>query len=201
MVRNWKEYLLPYHQTVDELLVKLNSLKQQFAICDQHNPIQTVTGRVKSVPSIKEKMRRRYISPDRLSQDMEDIAGVRIICPLIDDVYFLVDLLRQRTDMKVVEERDYIKHQKASGYRSYHMVFNYTVQTIHGPRSLLFEIQLRTMAMDFWSTVDHALHYKHEGKFPVELEKKLQDTARVSFDLDESMSKIKHALMRIKNKK
>ncbi|XIF19642.1 MAG: GTP pyrophosphokinase family protein [Acetilactobacillus jinshanensis] len=184
MVRNWKKYLLPYRQAVNELMVKLNSMKQQFAVLNRHNPIHSITGRVKTVPSIKEKMRRRYISPDRLSQDMEDIAGLRIICPLIDDVYYMVRLLSERTDMRVVEERDYIRHQKASGYRSYHMVFKYTVQTIHGAQTLLVEIQLRTMAMDFWSTLDHALHYKHENNFPNELEKQLQDTAKVSFGIE-----------------
>lgn len=132
MVEDWKHFLLPYQQAVDELKVKLRGMRKQFQDQSQHSPIEFVTGRVKPVESIQEKMVRRHVQEDRLAQDMQDIAGLRIMCQFVDDIYQVVDILRSRSDINIIEERDYISNVKPSGYRSYHIVIEYPVQLVTG---------------------------------------------------------------------
>ena len=110
-------------------------------------------------------MVRRGIGYDTLEQDLQDIAGLRVMVQFVDDVQEVVSILHKRQDMRVVQERDYIKHRKASGYRSYHLIIEYTVDTIKGAKTILVEIQIRTLAMNFWATIEHSLNYKYQGDF------------------------------------
>ena len=159
-MKDWDLFLWPYQQAVSELKVKFRSLRQSFLNKGEHSPIEFVVGRVKTVDSIKEKMTRRVIAPEVIENDMQDIAGIRIMCQFVDDIYRVVDLIHERQDMQVVEERDYIKNAKPSGYRSYHMVIEYSVFLPDGPKKIIAEIQIRTLAMNFWATVEHTLNYK-----------------------------------------
>ena len=183
--------LWPYQQAVSELKVKFRSLRQSFLNKGEHSPIEFVVGRVKTVDSIKEKMTRRVIAPEVIENDMQDIAGIRIMCQFVDDIYRVVDLIHERQDMQVVEERDYIKNAKPSGYRSYHMVIEYSVFLPDGPKKIIAEIQIRTLAMNFWATVEHTLNYKYQGKYPEDISKRLKTTAEAAYKLDEEMSSIK----------
>lgn len=194
MIDNWEQFLLPYKQTIDELKIKLRGIRKQFQNDDQQSPIEFVTGRVKPVSSIKEKMVRRQVREDRLEQDMQDIAGVRVMCQFVEDIYQVVDLLRKRTDMTIIEERDYINNEKPSGYRSYHIVVEYPVQLISGEKKILAEIQIRTLAMNFWATIEHSLNYKYQGEFPKELSDRLQRASEAAFSLDEEMSEIREEI-------
>ncbi|MFC6324230.1 GTP pyrophosphokinase [Companilactobacillus baiquanensis] len=187
----WNEFLIPYSQTVDELKLKFRNLRKEFLEKNEHSPIEFVTGRVKTVDSIKEKMRRRYITEDLLEQDMQDIAGIRIQCQFVEDIYDVAKLLHSREDMQVIEERDYIANSKPSGYRSYHVVIEYPIQTSRGQKNIIAEIQIRTLAMNFWSTIEHSLNYKYRGDFPEEINERLKRAAEASFMLDEEMSKIR----------
>lgn len=191
---NWNEFLIPYSQAVDELKIKFRNLRKEFLEKNEHSPIEFVTGRVKTVDSIKEKMRRRFISKELLEQDMQDIAGIRIQCQFVEDIYDVAKLLHIREDMQVVEERDYIANSKPSGYRSYHVVIEYPIQTAHGQINILAEIQIRTLAMNFWSTIEHSLNYKYKGDFPQEINERLKRAAEASFMLDEEMSKIREEI-------
>ncbi|GAT90165.1 GTP pyrophosphokinase [Apilactobacillus kunkeei] len=195
MIKNWSDFLFPYEQAVGELKVKLRGIRKEFIQSDKRSPIEFVTGRVKPIDSIKEKMKRRYVSEDRLSQDMEDIAGLRIMCPFVDDIYVVVDILRRRSDINILEERDYVNREKASGYRSYHIVFEYPIELVGGEKKILAEIQVRTLAMNFWATVEHSLNYKYNGEFPEDLKKRLQQSAETAFELDEGMSEIRDELI------
>lgn len=187
----WNDFLIPYSQTVDELKLKFRNLRKEFLEKNEHSPIEFVTGRVKTVDSIKEKMRRRYITEDLLEQDMQDIAGIRIQCQFVEDIYDVAKLLHSREDMQVIEERDYIANSKPSGYRSYHVVIEYPIQTAKGQKKIIAEIQIRTLAMNFWSTIEHSLNYKYRGDFPEEINERLKRAAEASFMLDEEMSKIR----------
>lgn len=187
---NWEEFLAPYKQVVSELKLKLNTLKSQLSYGNNHGPIEFVTGRVKTKESILEKMYRRHIAPENLGVDMEDIAAVRIMCEFVDDIYEIVGLLRKRHDMQIIEERDYIAHKKPSGYRSYHVIINYPVELVDGTKNLKAEIQIRTLAMNFWATIEHSLNYKYKGNFPPEIEERLRKTAEAAFLLDTEMSNI-----------
>ena len=190
-MKDWDLFLWPYQQAVSELKVKFRSLRQSFLNKGEHSPIEFVVGRVKTVDSIKEKMTRRVIAPEVIENDMQDIAGIRIICQFVDDIYRVVDLIHERQDMQVVEERDYIQNAKPSGYRSYHMVIEYSVFLPDGPKKIIAEIQIRTLAMNFWATVEHTLNYKYQGKYPEDISKRLTTTAEAAYKLDEEMSSIK----------
>lgn len=190
-MKDWDLFLWPYQQAVSELKVKFRSLRQSFLNKGEHSPIEFVVGRVKTVDSIKEKMTRRVIAPEVIENDMQDIAGIRIMCQFVDDIYRVVDLIHERQDMQVVEERDYIKNAKPSGYRSYHMVIEYSVFLPDGPKKIIAEIQIRTLAMNFRATVEHTLNYKYQGKYPEDISKRLKTTAEAAYKLDEEMSSIK----------
>jgi len=136
-------------------------------------------------------MELRGIKPENIAQDLQDIAGVRVMVQFVDDVDEVLALLRGRHDMTIVQERDYINNMKASGYRSYHVIVEYPVDTIDGQKTVLAEIQIRTLAMNFWATIEHSLNYKYKGEFPDEIKKRLETTAKIALELDEEMRKIR----------
>ena len=109
-------------------------------------------------------MQKKGIGFDRLEEEIEDIAGIRIICQFVEDIEKVAVLIRRRYDMVVIEKKDYLANHKSSGYRSYHMIVWYTVETINGPKQIHVEIQIRTMAMNFWATTEHSLQYKYPHK-------------------------------------
>lgn len=148
-MESWDDFLAPYTQAVEELKVKLKGLRKQFERENIHSPIEFVTGRVKPIVSILDKASLKDIPIDKLGTEIQDIAGLRMMCQFVDDIEQVVELLRGRNDFEIVEERNYISHKKASGYRSYHVVIRYPVQTIHGEKNILAEIQIRTLAMNF----------------------------------------------------
>ncbi len=188
---NWEEFLDPYIQTVGELKIKFRGVRKQYRKANRHSPIEFVTGRVKPIESIQEKMALRHIKLENLAQDMQDIAGIRIMVQFVDDVEEVLEIIRKRKDMRVVHERDYINNMKASGYRSYHVVVQYPVDTINGNQTVLAEIQIRTLSMNFWATIEHSLNYKYRGNFPEEIKQRLEITAKIAYQLDEEMRKIR----------
>lgn len=194
MERDWELFLAPYEQAVSELKVKLRGIRKQYREQNTHVPIEFVTGRVKPVESIVAKSKLRNIPLERLDEEMSDIAGLRIMCQFVDDIHQVVQILRSRNDMKVLQERDYITNNKASGYRSYHLVIEYPVQLIDGEKKILAEIQIRTLAMNFWATIEHSLNYKYQGVFPEELGIRLQRAAEAAYQLDEEMSSIREEI-------
>ncbi|QOS88189.1 GTP pyrophosphokinase family protein [Brevibacillus sp. JNUCC-41] len=190
-MESWDDFLAPYTQAVEELKVKLKGLRKQFERENIHSPIEFVTGRVKPIVSILDKASLKDIPIDKLGTEIQDIAGLRMMCQFVDDIEQVVELLRGRNDFEIVEERNYISHKKASGYRSYHVVIRYPVQTIHGEKNILAEIQIRTLAMNFWATIEHSLNYKYKGIFPEDIQLRLKRAAEAAFLLDAEMSQIR----------
>ncbi|GEL06752.1 GTP pyrophosphokinase [Salisediminibacterium halotolerans] len=188
---DWDVMLTPYKQAVEELKIKMKGIRDQYQLTSKHTPIEFVTGRVKPVSSILEKAKRKNIPLDQLEDEMQDLAGVRIMCQFVGDIDTVVELVKARTDFEIAEERDYIKNKKRSGYRSYHMILRYPVQTIDGEKPILIELQIRTLAMNFWATIEHSLQYKYSGEIPEEIEERLQKAAEAAYLLDEEMSKIR----------
>lgn len=194
MTIEWEEFLDPYIQAVGELKIKLRGVRKQYRKQQRHSPIEFVTGRVKPIESIKEKMVLRGIREENIEQEMQDIAGLRVMVQFVDDVDEVLEVLRNRTDMRIIQERDYIKNKKASGYRSYHVITEYPVDTINGHRLILAEIQIRTLSMNFWATIEHSLNYKYKGEFPEEIKCRLETTANLAYQLDEEMGAIRDAI-------
>ncbi|MFE7063498.1 GTP pyrophosphokinase family protein [Sutcliffiella sp. NPDC057660] len=191
MIQHWDLFLAPYKQAIDEMKVKLKGMRSQFTMQSEHSPIEFVTGRVKPIASILDKATRKGFSLEKLEEEMQDIAGVRMMCQFVDDIYRVVELLRIRNDFEIVEERDYISTKKSSGYRSYHVVIRYPVQTIDGEKKILVEIQIRTLAMNFWATIEHSLNYKYSGQFPQDIKERLVRAAEAAYLLDAEMSQIR----------
>ncbi|MDN6640647.1 MAG: GTP pyrophosphokinase family protein [Tetragenococcus sp.] len=194
MEKNWENRLAPYEQAVTELKVKLRGIRKEFRQKNAHVPIEFVTGRVKPVDSILAKSKLRNIPLDQLESEMSDIAGLRIMCQFVEDIYDVAEILRNREDMKVIVERDYVTNNKQSGYRSYHLVMEYPVQLVEGPRDLFVEIQIRTLAMNFWATIEHSLNYKYQGDIPEEISNRLVRAAEAAYRLDEEMSSIREEI-------
>ena len=198
-IQLWREILHPYEQAVSEIIIKFVCLRDEFRKNNIYSPIESVTGRVKTVSSILEKMQMKNIPFEHLEEEVEDIAGVRIICQFVEDIERVVDLIRGRSDMEILEKKDYLANKKKSGYRSYHVVVGYTVDTIHGPKRLQVEIQIRTMAMNFWATTEHSLQYKYKGEIPEHVSTRLQKAADASFNLDNEMSQVRAEIIDAQN--
>ena len=198
-IQLWRSILCPYELAVRELIVKFEHIISEHRENDLYSPIEQVSGRVKSVSSILEKMQRTHIPMERMEEEVEDIAGIRIICQFEEDIETVASLIQNRSDMTIKSEKNYLKHVKQSGYRSLHLIIYYTVETLNGPRKLQAEIQIRTMAMDFWATIEHSLQYKYKGDMPPHVAERLTNAADAIILLDQEMSSVRDEIMDAQN--
>ncbi|MBP2032419.1 putative GTP pyrophosphokinase [Clostridium algifaecis] len=187
----WKTFLIPYEQAVEELKVKLKSIRREYRRRNEYSPIEFVTGRVKEISSILEKADKFDIPFNRIGYEMEDIAGIRVMCQFVDDVKKVVEIIRNRKDMQIMYEKDYVTNVKKSGYRSYHIIIKYPVNMAEGEKDILAEFQIRTLAMNFWATIEHSLNYKYKHEIPDAIKDKLKSAADLAFKLDGQMLEIK----------
>ena len=192
-IQLWREILNPYELAVKEVMTKFNHLIKEHRDRGLYSPIEQVTGRVKSVTSILEK--KKKIDLEDIEERISDLAGVRVICQFVEDIDKVVEIIRNRKDMEIKQERDYIREMKSSGYRSYHMIIYYTVDTLDGPKRLQVEIQIRTMAMNFWATVEHSLQYKYKRNIPDHIRERLLNAADAIIVLDNEMSSVRSEIM------
>ncbi|EIA25055.1 RelA/SpoT domain protein [Candidatus Arthromitus sp. SFB-mouse-SU] len=182
---------MPYQQAVEELKIKFKSIRKEFKFKNEYSPIEFVTGRVKEVASILEKVKKFNIPIDRIEFELEDIAGIRIMCQFVDDIMKVVNIIRKRKDLTILYEKDYITNVKESGYRSYHIIIKYPVNLSIGCKEIISEIQIRTLGMNFWATAEHSLNYKYKQHIPNNLKNKLKQAADTVYKLDELMMQIK----------
>jgi putative GTP pyrophosphokinase len=183
-----------YQSAIREVQTKLEILDDEFQAKHSRNPIHHMQSRMKSLPSITEKLRRKGIplTIEAATQQLTDIAGIRVICSYIDDIYTIADLLVKQDDVRVVKWRDYIKQPKPNGYRSLHIVIEIPVFLQEGKVFVPVEVQIRTIAMDFWATLEHHLRYKGLSDIPADISDELQQTAEDISRLDERMLSIRN---------
>lgn len=188
----WDEMLLPYEQAVSELSVKFRSLSTGYEVLGKTSPIELVAQRVKRPSSILAKVRRKGLSLSQIEERIEDIAGIRLICRFAEDIDEVVRIIKDRDgmDMTVVAVRDYLSLAKESGYRSFHIIIKYPLICALGRKDVTCEIQIRTMAMNYWAVIEHDLQYKHDGKLPEEIQERLLRSAKNTEELDREFSKI-----------
>ncbi len=198
-IKMWREILNPYELAVKELTCKFNHLIKEHRDRGYYSSIERVEGRVKTISSILDKCQKKGISIDDVTAKIEDIAGVRIICQFVEDIERVVELLHQRSDIRIKREKDYVKEPKDSGYRSYHMIVEYTVQTMEGPKDILVEIQIRTMGMNYWATIEHSLQYKYKMHIPAEIQERLLKASEATVVLDREMSQVRLEIMDAQN--
>lgn len=178
-----------------EIETKFKVLDEQFSIAKERNPIESIKSRIKSIPSIREKLHRRNLplSLDSISENLNDIAGVRVICGFIDDIYMLADCLLQQDDIKLIAKKDYIKNPKPNGYRSLHLIVEIPIFLYNEKKFMRVEVQLRTIAMESWANLEHRLRYK-KNLSPSTHEKTaalLNECASLSESLDQKMQLIR----------
>lgn len=193
-----KRLMSYYRCAIMEIETKFRVLDEQFSLRHERNPIDTIKSRLKSLESILEKLNRRGY-PKTLSSvesNLTDIAGVRVICSFKDDIYMLADCLLKQDDVKLIAAKDYIKNPKPNGYRSLHLIVETPIYLQDGKRQMKAEVQLRTIAMEFWANLEHKLRYKKN--LPPELAaataKRLYDCAERSALLDDEMQRVRAAI-------
>nr|WP_235686616.1 GTP pyrophosphokinase family protein [Tomitella gaofuii] len=183
------------HQfAVDEVLTKVSILREEFLHLHRYNPIEHVGSRVKTVASTLDKARRRglELTPDAIRAGITDIAGVRITCSFIADTYSIFDTLTGQSDVRVIEVKDYIARPKPNGYKSLHAIIEIPVFLSTGPVPITVEVQIRTIAMDFWASLEHKIYYKYDGEVPEHLATSLTEAADVAALLDRRMEQLHH---------
>ncbi len=181
-----------YTAAIREIRTKLQNLDDDFQLLHKHNPIHHMESRVKSPESIMEKLTRRGYDLDvsKIPSQLLDIAGIRVICYYVDDIYIIAKLLKKQDDLTVIKEVDYIKNPKPNGYRSLHLVVEIPVFFVDRTEKIPVEIQIRTMAMDFWASLEHQLRYKAEGEIPKFIADELKECSESIASSDLRMQKI-----------
>ena len=192
------QQLMSYYKcAIMEIETKFKVLDEEYSLQHDRNPINSIKGRLKKIPSIMEKMERKgyEVSVESIEKNLDDIAGIRVVCSFEEDVYTLAEALLRQDDITLIEEKDYIKNPKPSGYRSLHLIVSVPIFLDDEKRILKVEIQLRTIAMDCWASLEHQLRYKKNNKSTEEIEQELYDCAMLSIELDERMDKLRDTII------
>lgn len=188
--------LMTYYQcAILEIETKFRVLNQQFSLEQEHNPIETIKSRLKSPQSIMGKLERKNLPfrSDVIEENLYDVAGIRVICPFIKDIYLLADCLLQQDDIKLIQVKDYIKNPKENGYRSLHLIVEVPIFLQNEKKLMKVEVQLRTIAMDFWASLEHRMRYKKNLNQELSelLASELKECAEESAKLDIRMERVK----------
>ena len=185
----WKEVTLIYNSALKEIGTKLEILNDEFQDVHKYNPIEHIKARMKTSESIVKKLKSRgYESTiENMVEHVNDIAGIRVICSFTSDIYRIAEMLAAQDDLRILATKDYIKSPKASGYKSYHMLVTVPVFLSNRVVEVKVEIQIRTVAMDFWASLEHKIYYKFEGNAPEHIQQSLVNCARIVEQLDAEM--------------
>ncbi len=188
----FQQLLMLYESAIKEIKTRFEILEDEFAAKHERKPISTISSRIKEPMSIAEKLQRKglAITIDNMITKLYDIAGIRITCPFISDVYHILQMLEKQSDIEVIEVKDYIKNPKKSGYRSLHVIVNVGVNFSDEKREIPVEIQIRTIAMDFWASLEHQLHYKKDYAMPQNVDEELRSIADTISKTDERMQNL-----------
>jgi len=187
-----ERFLLRYKFGMDEIITKLSILREEFNQAHDYNPIEHISSRLKSLDSVVDKMRRKGIEPsfEAISETITDIAGVRVTCSFVSDAYRIAELLTAQPDLRVLRVKDYIAEPKENGYQSLHLIVEVPVFLSTGAHPVCVEVQIRTIAMDFWASLEHKIYYKYDRQVPDELLARLTDAARTAAELDGRMERL-----------
>ena len=190
--QRYAEMMQLYDAAIREVRTKLEILDSEFKVRYARNPIHHIDSRLKSRESIRGKLQRKGLPEtiEAAEENLTDIAGIRVICNYVDDIYLVAKLLSRQRDVELVEEKDYIKSPKESGYRSLHLVVRIPVFLSSHSEMVPVEVQIRTIAMDFWASLEHQLRYKSDQETTAPLRKRLQKCAEISASLDKEMQDI-----------
>ncbi len=192
LAKQYKQMMMFYEAGIRQLTTKLQILNREFEQSNDRNPIENIKSRIKSAESIAKKMERKGLpmTLSCLTNNIYDIAGIRVICPFITDVYEVARMLLSQTDVELVQVKDYIREPKENGYRSLHLIVKINVFFSDGMRQVPVEVQMRTIAMNFWASTEHQLRYKKDKVFTPEMHERLKKCADIMADADYQMQKL-----------
>lgn len=198
ILNSLKQLMTNYSCAIMEVETKFQVLNEWFSLQHERNPIETITSRLKSPESIKDKLERKGfpLTLTSIEENLFDIAGVRVVCSFIDDIYMLADCLLKQDDVTLIAKKDYIKNPKPNGYRSLHLIIAIPIFLQNEKRNVVVEVQLRTIAMEFWAKLEHRLRYKKEISEEIlnKTTNSLLECAKVSYQLDEKMQEIRNTI-------
>jgi len=199
-IEEMNETLLLYRSAIKEVKTKLDILDDELKIRRKRNPIEYMKSRVKTPGSIMEKLRRRdfEMSIESAKKNLNDIAGIRVICSFVGDIYDIAEMLKRQDDIRLIEEKDYIKNPKANGYRSLHLVVEVPIFFSDHEELVRVEVQIRTIAMDFWASLEHKLYYKTSGESPVHITQDLKECADLIASTDIRMQDIQKQVEKLR---
>ncbi|TWT25764.1 GTP pyrophosphokinase family protein [Planomicrobium sp. CPCC 101110] len=194
------KFLMIYKFAIDEVNTKINILNEEFKYIHDYNPIENISSRVKSSESILQKAKRKKceLSLETIKENIKDIAGIRITCSFISDVYAVCEMLQKQKDIEVIEYKDYIKYPKPNGYQSLHMIIKIPVFMSDSVEHTYVEVQIRTIAMDFWASLEHKIYYKFNEAIPEKFTRELKEAALSALALDKNMERIHKEVNAIK---
>ena len=189
---DWQTLMFTYESALKEVSTKIDILKEEFIRLHNYNPIEHVTWRIKSPESIVRKLKNHGLEANMANMQayLSDIAGIRVVCSFTDDIYRIADRISQQEDIEVLTVKNYISNPKPSGYQSYHMIILVPVYLYDGVKKVKVEVQIRTIAMDFWASLEHKIQYKFEGKAPDHINEELRGCADIVNMLDTRMRKL-----------
>lgn len=196
---NFQEIMMMYNSAIREVKTKFEVLNDDLAITNNRNPIEMIKSRLKKPESIYDKLKRRNlpINIESVLKNLSDVAGVRVICTFVDDIYDIAEMFKQQDDITVLEVKDYIKNPKENGYRSYHMIVEVPVFFAKKKMNMKVEVQLRTIAMDFWASLEHTMKYKKNIENADEISAELKKCAELIAKTDLKMQAINHRITKI----
>lgn len=197
-VNDWETVMFLYQSALKQIDTKIDILNDEFQHRHKYNPIEHVKSRIKTAESIVKKLKRHGYdsSIENMVRYVNDIAGIRITCSFTSDIYLIADMIAKQEDLTILSTKDYMKNPKKSGYRSYHMLVTVPVFLSDSIVDTKVEIQIRTVAQDFWATLEHKMHYKFEGDGPDYISRELRACAQYVADLDERMQELNNEIQK-----
>lgn len=199
-IDDWETVTFLYNSALKEVGTKLDILNDEFKHIHKYNPIEYIKSRIKSPESIVKKLKKNgYESTiENMVNHVNDIAGIRIVCSFTSDIYRLSEMIGKQNDLTVVSVKDYIRNPKESGYKSFHMLVTVPIFLSDRVVDTKVEIQIRTIAMDFWASLEHKIYYKFEGHAPAYISRDLRECAGIVADLDAKMLQLNEAILKAK---
>ena len=201
-IDSWETMMFLYNSALTEVGTKLEILNDEFVHIHNYNPIEYIKSRIKTPESIVKKLKKGgYESTiENMVTYVKDIAGIRIVCSFTSDIYKLAEMIGRQNDLTVISVKDYMKHPKESGYKSYHMIVSVPIFLSNRVVDTKVEIQIRTIAMDFWASLEHKIYYKFEGNAPEYISRDLRECAEIVSNLDAKMLSLNQAILEAKEK-
>lgn len=199
-IDSWETLMFLYNSALKEVGTKIEILNDEFVHVHKYNPIEYTKARIKSPESIVKKLKRhgKEINIENMLNHINDIAGIRIVCSFTSDIYRIAEMIGKQNDLTVISVKDYINNPKASGYKSFHMLVSVPIFLSDKVVEVKVEIQIRTIAMDFWASLEHKIYYKFEGNAPAYISEELKECANIVSDMDAKMLQLNEAIMKAK---